>query len=71
MRQADSEDGFKLHIRQLCTVDTDGPEVNLTQEGKKTNQRLKTQKPHSHQLDFLLKMQCRPRAEREKKNSGF
>lgn len=63
-----SDADFKLHIRQLCRVDTDGPEVKPTQEGKKTNQRLITQKPHSHQMDFLFKMQCRPRAERGKKN---
>lgn len=30
--------------------------------GKKTNQRLKAQKTHFHQLDFLFKMQCVPRA---------
>lgn len=71
-RQAESDGDLKLCISWPRTVDTDGPEVKLTQEGKKTNQRLKTQKLHPHQLDFLFKMQRRPRAKRQKKNHwGF
>lgn len=69
-KRAGSDGDFKLHIRRPCTVDTDGPWGDAdTKTGKKTNQRLKTQKPHSHQWDFLFRMQCRPRAERKNRVS--
>ena len=66
-----SDCDFKLHIRQPCTVDNDGPEVTLDTRGEENKISVrKHRKLHSYQLEFPFKMQCRPWV-KIKKHYGF